>query len=836
MFFKKITYPTWGFIALAIILALVTDNNVEKQQRHLWKQQLEQESLENTLILAGQLEVIDQELMGIVSLFEASETVDRSGFKTYVTPLLQKHEFIHSLQWIPRVLHEHRPILESLARRDGFRNFQFKVQTENSTVIPSLPKDQYFPIYYIEPSSGNEPVLGFDISTQPQLLNYMNQARDSGKSIASNTKVWFQNESRMATLIFTPFYAEKGTPKTIEERKRLFRGTVLGVYRTHDMMEEMIRPYLTQGLFLSVFDEIGEDQKRLIFGGIKEDAPIQYNSLLNFSGRRWLLLWQGTSEFQNGPNRAYAIWLSVSVFSFLVFIAIFFQMMASRTRHVENEVNLRTNELTLANQQLKSEVEARQLAEEKLHTAKNEAETANKAKSTFLANMSHEIRTPMNAILGYAQILHRNTDLNVPQQKNIKNILESGGHLLHIINDILDISKIEAGKMELQTVDFNLNQTIRTIAAIVKPRCEEKNLKWALEGPGPQAIPIHGDEFKLKQILINLLSNAVKFTDSGKIELKWSIVKHDHYLFQIIDSGRGIPLEDRNKIFEPFQQIGSGAKQEGTGLGLAIVRKQIELMGGVLTLHSTPEDGSEFNVTLHLPPAKGSIPTQSLLGTNVSRLAKGQQVKALVADDNLTNRNVLSGILEDVGVETITADNGRDAIKKIHTHQPDIVFMDMRMPIMDGVEAIKQISKEFPEGNIKTVAVSASALDNERKDFIAVGCNDYISKPVQIERVLECMANLLKIEYEYIIPDHDRSATETPIELAELKIPEDLFSRMIEAARLHNISDLKVCLNETEELGESGHALLQHLYPLVTKYDMGGIHKALNQIKLSDPE
>jgi CheY-like chemotaxis protein len=162
--------------------------------------------------------------------------------------------------------------------------------------------------------------------------------------------------------------------------------------------------------------------------------------------------------------------------------------------------------------------------------------------------------------------------------------------------------------------------------------------------------------------------------------------------------------------------------------------------------------------------------------------------------------------------------------------------MDMRMPIMDGVEAIKQISKEFPEGNIKTVAVSASALDNERKDFIAVGCNDYISKPVQIERVLECMANLLKVEYEYIIPDHDRSATETPIELAELKIPEDLFSRMIEAARMHNISDLKVCLNETEELGENGHALLQHLYPLVTKYDMGGIHKALNQIKLSAPE
>ncbi|HJL73431.1 MAG TPA: CHASE domain-containing protein, partial [Nitrospinaceae bacterium] len=198
MFFKKLTYPTWGFITLAIILALVTNNNVGKQQTHKWKEKLQQEIVENTLILAGQLEVIERELMGIVSLFEAS-TVDRAGFQTYVTPLLKKHGFIHSFQWIPRVLHEHRPILESLAQRDGFRNFQFKILAKNLALMPAPPSDKYFPIYYIEPLSNNEPVLGFDIRTQPNLLSYLNQARDSGKSIASNTKVWnqFENNSKM---------------------------------------------------------------------------------------------------------------------------------------------------------------------------------------------------------------------------------------------------------------------------------------------------------------------------------------------------------------------------------------------------------------------------------------------------------------------------------------------------------------------------------------------------------------------------------------------------------------------------------------------------------------
>ena len=259
MFLKKLTYSTWGLLALAVILMFVINNNVGKQNEYDWEQQLEQEGIKNTRIMEEQLERIKRELMGVVSLFEVSETVSRSGFKTYVTPLLERHGFILSFQWIPRVRQDQRSILESLARQDGFTDFQFTTLSKNSSVVPAPAKNEYFPIYYMEPYSSNESALGFDVSTQPNLMSHMNQARDSGKTVATNTVLWFKNAPKiMVTLFFAPFYSGKGIPKTVENRKRLFAGTVLGVYEEKNMIKQIISPYLVPGMFLTVFDR---DQK-----------------------------------------------------------------------------------------------------------------------------------------------------------------------------------------------------------------------------------------------------------------------------------------------------------------------------------------------------------------------------------------------------------------------------------------------------------------------------------------------------------------------------------------------------------------------------------------------
>ena len=342
MFLKKLTYTTWGLLVLAITLTFVTLNNVKKENEYVWTQQFEQEGSKNARILEEQLESIGRELMGIASLFMASKTVTRSGFKAYTSSLLEKNGFIKSLQWIPRVRQDQRSALEAMAQEDGFTNFKFTALSKNLKIISAPPKNEYFPIYYMQPHSGNESLLGCDISTQPILLNLMNQARDSGETVAASTvDLVHQDQKTMVMLFFSPFYEGKGIPKTVEDRKRLFLGIALGSYQIRNMIKQMIDPYIVPGMFLTVFDE---DRKNELYGNLKVDALIKKEMGLRFSQIRWFLVWQGSLEFQQGPNRLHN-WLSAAVLVLIVFIAVIFQILSSRARRIENEVHLRTNEL-----------------------------------------------------------------------------------------------------------------------------------------------------------------------------------------------------------------------------------------------------------------------------------------------------------------------------------------------------------------------------------------------------------------------------------------------------------------------------------------------------------
>lgn len=351
------------------------------------------------------------------------------------------------------------------------------------------------------------------------------------------------------------------------------------------------------------------------------------------------------------------------------------------------------------------DISALKAGEEKLKLAKEAAENANQAKSLFLANMSHEIRTPLNAILGYAQILMRKKELDEGTKSNIKTIDSSGKNLLTMINEILDLSKIESGKMELQNIDFKLNELILDLERLFDLRCKQKNLKWNSPKLSEQII-IYGDQVKLRQVLINLLGNAVKFTDSGSVSLKIKVLEKNQYLFEVIDTGDGIPIESQEKIFYPFEQAETEYQMGGTGLGLAISKKQLELMGSKLFLKSNIGEGSNFYSNIHLPPAKEELVNTSPF-QNVLYLSPEHKVKALVVDDVKENRDVLSKLLLEIGVEIITAENGKEAVEKIREHQPDIIFMDMRMPVMRGEEATKLIQDEYGKDRFKFVAITA---------------------------------------------------------------------------------------------------------------------------------
>ena len=581
MFLKKLTYTTWGLLALAITLMFVTLNNVKKENEYDWIQRFEQEGIKNTRIIEEQLETIAQELMGIASLFRISKNITRSGFKAYTSPLLKKNNFIESFQWIPRVQQDQRSALESMAQKDGFINFKFTSLSKNTTIITAPKKNEYSPIYYMESHSDDESFLGFDISTQPVLLNLMNQARDSGEIVAASTvNLIHKNPEKMVALFYLPLYEGVDTPKTIEGRRNLFLGTVLGTYQIKNMLEKTINPYLTSGMFLTVLDE---GRKSELYGNLKENALIKKEMALRFSQIHWFLVWQGNLEFQKGPNRLHN-WLSAAVLVLIVFIAVIFQILSSRARRIESEVCLRTDEL----KNLKNELEEKNLTLHELIKVKNE----------LLGMASHDLRNPLTSIKGYSEfLLKKGTTLKEETRTDFLKIIHSAsGNILGLLNDLLNLSSIESGKLVLNLQPGNLRGLIEERVKLYTHLATEKNIHFNISFQQTTAISF--DTPRIGQVLDNLLTNAIKFSPVGST-IGITMESGDGFVrVTVTDEGPSIKNEDLDQLFQPFNKIGSDSTEKGTGLGLAIAKKMVALHGGTLTFKSSKNQGASFSFEL----------------------------------------------------------------------------------------------------------------------------------------------------------------------------------------------------------------------------------------------
>lgn len=417
-------------------------------------------------------------------------------------------------------------------------------------------------------------------------------------------------------------------------------------------------------------------------------------------------------------------------------------------------------------QTLKQQAQLLQEQVIELEQTKRAAEAANKAKSEFLANMTHELRTPLNAILGFTQLLSRDQNLNSQQQEQLQIVSKSGEHLLELINDVLTMSKIEAGMIEIHPSCFNLYSLISFLQDMFQLRATSKGLQLNFRISPDSPHYIETDESRLRQILINLLSNAIKFTESGRVTLEVKLGNRENFsvsnlnnnqlpiIFEVEDTGCGIGTEELEKLFKPFVQGEAGRQLvAGTGLGLTISQYFSQLMGGNIKIASqvgkgtvvsceipvttvTPENADEFLEKVRKPRAIALAPNQP-------------QYRILIVEDKWESRHLLVKMLSPLGFEVFEAENGQAGIEMWEKIEPHLILIDMRMPVMDGYEAIKRIRSDIKGQATAIVALTASVLQAEKEIAIATGCNDFISKPFQEQVLLEKIAEHLGVRYLY---------------------------------------------------------------------------------------
>lgn len=425
---------------------------------------------------------------------------------------------------------------------------------------------------------------------------------------------------------------------------------------------------------------------------------------------------------------------------------------------------------------------------EELRLARDTAEAANKTKSVFLANMSHELRTPLNAVLGFSQLIKNDPEVAASQKEHLEIITRSGEHLQNLINNVLDISKIESGRVELEESPIDLLQLMQEVASLMEARAHGAGLDFMLE-PCPY-LPrnIIADGGKLRQVLLNLVGNGIKYTQAGSVTLRAMVLKQEppeqaRVRFEVADTGPGISMEERDRIFFPFVQLGDRPVTDaGSGLGLAICRQFVELMGGKIGVSGQAEEGSVFHFEIPVTVLfSEAAPAKTRRGRVIGTTEGTPRYRILIAEDQPDNRLLLRKLLEPLDLDLREAVTGEEAVTLFQQWHPQLTFMDIRMPVMDGLEATRRIKATDTGAHARIVALTAHALEEERREILTAGCDDFIRKPYRDFEILDALTKHLGVQFIYEA-EAVINPVAAPLDIAALVgLPHELLKKLEQA-------------------------------------------------------
>ena len=765
----RLAIQAFPLMCLGLGLTLFSTFAVGLVDRQARIERFEADANRLAMTIQNHVDLTGRDLETLQHHFLRSE-LDAGEFRAVAAPLLYRSPWQATFAWLPRVSREQRDAFESAP--EGLDGISIRELRPDGSMVRAAQRDEYFPIAWTEPAAGRESLVGLDPAADPAHGVALGFARATAYMTATPplSSAADSPDGRVIQMLYLPIGVRDGGQGWHYDPHRV-RGLVVATVDLAMMLRVGLMQMDIHGQSLLLLDPDAPESVALEWSDDKGvrvlDPRSRPYAIQEFAGgvarRHTLRIADRQWDLRSRPDWSsalpYVSWLQMGVLSSgLAFTALLTGFMIMRRRRdevlqdarerLEEQVDARTRDLATTNHRLLDEIAGHRHTESLLQDARRHAESANRAKSMFLANMSHEIRTPLNAVLGYTQLLIEDRRQSAESRERLRIIYSAGQRLLGLINDVLDLAKIEAGGLQVHTEPIALRRELAEIETLFGPRAEAKGLRLRVDVDLDGEAALVADRAKLGQIVLNLLGNALKFTDAGEIVLRAWRAGGDTFI-EVEDTGPGMDARELDALFTPFRQGTAGFDKGGTGLGLALSRNIAEALGGELTI--TSERGVGTCVRLRLPMAEAAAdaaPAARYHGGR--RLAPGTRCRVLVVEDDAHSRDVLVTLLRDAGCEVESAVDGEAGLAAClaHAHPPTdgaptpfaIVFSDIRMPRMDGLQMMHLLRADPATHELPLIAVSASSLEHERRYYVSEGFNDFVSKPYDFESIYAMLA------------------------------------------------------------------------------------------------